>query len=561
MCASLWAARRRTRHLFDMSMEVRYGACGAMKIAPACAQPSAMQLGRATVGERKRYPSELCCPSHRCRPRPADGTCHPRLRTAAGIRKRCCIVAPLTATRSCRCAHVDSCSVDTAVAPLSRPTHGMRGFRSAASPGKLVRGVSALLVSLVVWCAPQSLRVSRWPTFHIRLNRSGSGCLAVIASKRVADQHEAMVSYEPRWLGITLAGDGHGADDFVFKAVIYTDGAVFWELRLLFAAMLYHRRVIQTWKLLARERQAWQRSFAEVGLALDNELKSSKSAAKLRDPTGGRDHDPKQRAEFTLSTKGVVAVLLCWYGMRHRRDERVRASEILLQLAQRLVVLQPNAGDCIGAFACQSRRLCRKGAQADGDDCNHLAGIMSGFDTFFAAPSAKTLVGGILGMEAGIVQGTMLCAASASFRQRIVAFVADLFDKSCPNLSRCDALAEQTPALGCARKRPRIDEDLRRAVVNTVVREGRASSGAAWARATGSVAGSSCGRWEQDEMKAYLAAANKLLGDGVSVVSIVEDASRIGDPAEDTMVYLAWSGKHDTGFYPPVQVFWGRWGP
>lgn len=366
-----------------------------------------------------------------------------------------------------------------------------------------------------------------------------------------------MSQHSPFWLGLVLPDECGVARDYPLKCVRYPSGEVDWELRLLFAAMLPHRKKVQAWDLLKKERVMWSKTFTELKLDLGAELKASRAAANRSAALGESTNSDKQRQEFMLSTAGVLCVLLGWALSRHTTSDRARARDILIGIAERLARPALDSLVWFHALVDEAHALCSASAGADGR-CQHIAQLQSVFDALVQDPVAQTLARTMCEIDRRIVADRLLCDATRSLRAALLSKVSGFFDQAVATLERSDPLDEKTPKLGCMNKRPRIDEDLKRVVATSCVQEGRVASGAAWARATKRVSASSTRSWEHTAMRTYMVAGSRLMKDGVTVLSLVEDASRIGDPAEDTMVYLAWSGKHNTGLYLPVQADWGR---
>lgn len=359
-----------------------------------------------------------------------------------------------------------------------------------------------------------------------------------------------MSQHAPFWLGLVLSDECGVARDYPLKCVRYPSGEVDWELRLLFAAMLPHRKKVQAWDLLKKERVMWSKTFTELKLDLGAELKASRAAANRSAALGESTNSDKQRQEFMLSTVGVLCVFLGWALSRHTASDRARARDILIGIAEQLARPALDSLAWFHALVDEAHALCSQGAGADGR-CQHIAQLQSVFDALVQDLVAQALARTMRDIDHRIVADRLLCDATRSLRAALLSKVSGFFDQAVATLERSDPLDETTPKLGCMNTRPRIDEDLKRVVTTSCVQERRVASEAAWARATKRVSASSTRSWEHTVMK-----------DGVTVLSLVEDASRIGDPAEDAMVYLAWSGNTTpacTCQYRQIGVGAGPW--
>lgn len=102
-------------------------------------------------------------------------------------------------------------------------------------------------------------------------------------------------------------------------------------------------------------------------------------------------------------------------------------------------------------------------------------------------------------------------------------------------------------------KRMRVDEDYRKFVVVDSIRAHRARSGAQLLRAIGGVASTSGSKWEQGELLVYQQAGKRTF-QRCSILAVSSDAARLGDLAEETLVFSAWSPEANRGFVGPCQV-------
>jgi hypothetical protein len=102
-------------------------------------------------------------------------------------------------------------------------------------------------------------------------------------------------------------------------------------------------------------------------------------------------------------------------------------------------------------------------------------------------------------------------------------------------------------------KRLRTDGDYKAFCVEGMVKQGRAHSGTQVLRVHGDISTDQAIRWENQRLKAYMACGWRLMG-GPGVYIITEDGARIGQPAEETVVYSLTNQRTGESMYPPPQV-------
>jgi hypothetical protein len=102
-------------------------------------------------------------------------------------------------------------------------------------------------------------------------------------------------------------------------------------------------------------------------------------------------------------------------------------------------------------------------------------------------------------------------------------------------------------------KRRRVDESFKESVINATLQQKRARSGAAALRAMSSdVHPQTAHKWEATFMSAYQVATFRA-NETSSVYAVLEDGCRLGEPAEETQLYLGWNAECDVGIvHPPI---------
>ena len=94
--------------------------------------------------------------------------------------------------------------------------------------------------------------------------------------------------------------------------------------------------------------------------------------------------------------------------------------------------------------------------------------------------------------------------------------------------------------------------DLKHLLVDDMIKDGRAKN-IGWAvRGTlGTAAGQNGGirTWENNESLAYQWQTQRVCRDGLHSLSVALDGKRLGQPAEETEVYICWTNPADKGFF------------
>lgn len=109
------------------------------------------------------------------------------------------------------------------------------------------------------------------------------------------------------------------------------------------------------------------------------------------------------------------------------------------------------------------------------------------------------------------------------------------------------------PATGALKRRRRIDEDWKIAIVDKMVQSKRAKTGAQVLRVGGEIAPGVATRWEKDIMLPYQTAGWRSFSE-TTALGIASDAARLGDPPEETVMYFFWEPGNDCGLVAPPQA-------
>jgi len=335
--------------------------------------------------------------------------------------------------------------------------------------------------------------------------------------------------------------------DINWKAYEYQDAAVYWEARMVFGC--YNngtRKDMELHKWIKKLEPSLNGLLAAWGVVYNHAVKPSFKAAAYRSEE--EVLDPHVRNEWTMSTIGVLALLVLWSTTSHSRAKRVRASAMLSAWMSRL--LEPSLCTT-SAFLRHVRShasSCQQGLVTEGV-CTHLVDCCKGCvgaDQRQVWNSAADIAASWYGLGAH-------CKAASACLSAVAQVWSGSMDQRLGTLGLASDVTKETPMQGPKRKL-RVDEDLRHHYSQGSVRSKRVHSGAQLAKATADVAVETARRWDDQTLLQYRAAAWATFEEG-NIVSIASDGSRIGDPAEETIVFIAWDAKSDRAVFLPPQAF------
>ena len=364
----------------------------------------------------------------------------------------------------------------------------------------------------------------------------------------------SVAPYEVRYLALPVEARAGGVRQCTQKAWVYPDGLVYWELRRIIRACRPDQKTAyETCREVSNNRTHWAAEFIAMGLDVSETLKASANSVKC---TGEDDEllDPYVREEYSISTGGFFGLLQLWSQKRHSLAERQHAKDVLAALLK--VTCYPPLGVWmrLRANIADSQHLCVPEPAADGTPrtCEHTVEV----DAAIASSDTNQwpIIVEILGLARGKVPVCQrMRVALEMFWQYLVAKCNGAIhrDEHLCGMSS-DPLVQDRFANGP--KRQRVDEDYKRTVVVNAVSAGRAKCASQLIRAHGPGVDTTCGaRWEEDDCLKLMAAA-MLDFKTITHLHVCEDGSRIGKPAQETIVYLAWSAFSQKATYPPPQV-------
>ena len=350
----------------------------------------------------------------------------------------------------------------------------------------------------------------------------------------------------------TQAGENIHID---FKAYRYEAGEVFWELKRVFAPVLGLEKSekAQLCRIHKANRVSWEHDFEKFFGQVDGVLLPSLTSCKA-----SGQHDPADnpfiRQEYTISTAGLLAVLLNMAQARKLVVERERAFAVLVAWLSSTLAFEPAAAVCRDAMPV-SAHLCQQQPVVDGF-CTHI------FATRVQCPQAVTMGSDPWSKLALLLKqlhawSSECWASTAALSSILKTLSADLDGglggRDFSQNILMDKSADGHRGAQGQKKRRRLDEDLKRlATVDSVV-QGRVHSGSQLCRATGCADDSAARKWETTFLAKVVASSVQAFSE-VRSLCVTEDASRFGQPQKDLMAYLAWSGDINVGTALPPQA-------
>lgn len=316
-----------------------------------------------------------------------------------------------------------------------------------------------------------------------------------------------------------------------FKTTIFDDEVVTWELRGVLAALGYTSQ--ENVKYVRKSKLPLVTAVAStMGLDLGEMVILSRKAAKTIGIHAEQHAEYRYvQQEFTMHTKHVLYLLAL--GLKTTSgDKKDYALGVWRSFCEQFlgstVLASPVLQDCrmVPGQHCL-------GGVVDGM-CSHVlrvCEVVGKWDDSIASPQSvfATLV-------ERIVDGDIACP-------HVGVWVSNLFDSLLApihdNVVKSgdqNALSAATALFG-PKKRRRMDEHMKDAIVKRVKSEGLAPNGPSWARATGNANPKSMDRVRDGHLFAY-AMAQKQSFEGCFTIKLALDGARLGEPKEEFFVAI-----------------------
>lgn len=377
---------------------------------------------------------------------------------------------------------------------------------------------------------PALSRAEPW-ALHIRLERH-----LVQLGMQSPGADARPPSHEIRFVRIGSLDVSGATVDGRWKAILFESGVVTWELRHIVLDYLNGaRKHLELAKLVKYMRGVVSVHLDILGVSFDSVvIPSLKSSVQRGDEAL---ENPLIKAEWAIKTIGVVALLVVVVATSHARDRRERADALLRGwLAKCLSLSDSNPQRILGLLkGCAS--LCAMEPDCRGLCC-HLAFVVP--DGGVADDTRWRFMVSVLVHLYGISKD---CPAAVAAQSQICQAIAEQIDARVENLD-VESSALKVDHLRGSKRKLRVDDDYKREVSTVIVAAKRVHSGAQYLRATDEFPESSARRWESSYVLQYRAATIKMC-EGCDLIWIASDASRVGQPAEETLVTMLWDSRQD----------------
>jgi hypothetical protein len=191
---------------------------------------------------------------------------------------------------------------------------------------------------------------------------------------------------------------------------------------------------------------------------------------------------------------------------------------------------------------------CRRGA-ADGEHCPCLAECWSKRKQ--GCPPQTTLASYMLSLHSI----RFACESAMAAMQLLLPQLANLMEQSMDSWTTDDPGKVGMAILpgNTGKKRRLVDSDFREYACVKVLKDGKAYSSGAWAKAHGQASGSTAATWDESYMAEYQAAC-WLSASGCCTFSLAPDAARFGSPAQETLLIPCWMSTKTLGCWLPPQA-------
>lgn len=331
------------------------------------------------------------------------------------------------------------------------------------------------------------------------------------------------------------------------KAWVLSTGACAWELRRLFMNMQF-RMQKGPYRLILDQREQWLAEVESLGFDTAGMLAMSRRQASYH----MLEVDESTHEESTISTVGLVIVLLLWCTQRRRLDEQALAYALLCTLIaatvpddDRMLVMN-FALDADWLVECPAHVLKTDGLVGA---CPHVS--THGVQVAQAYAAHSHPIHRFVSALRCLFSLRALCPSLRAWCAKLVLQVSEAVDLHMQSASGVDIVKfnESEP-----RKRgTRYDEDYKRALSFELVKSKRIRRTTDWSRTSGSLPSSTAWTFDETLLTAYMASARSELS-GARFLSICFDGTRLGQPKREVNIYHAWSNDKQIGCWLAPQV-------
>lgn len=372
-------------------------------------------------------------------------------------------------------------------------------------------------------------------------------------SESIASTATMVSPCEPRWVPVALEQDGAPVKSAHMKAWLYNSQSVaFWELRRFIDAAEVRPMSVRLHSWLRSRGDEFKEVFFRAQLHKDYVMRPSRKAV-MEAQRRSTDESALEfvREEWSIKTSGLLA-LLCHLSTSSRLGIHRSKSAAVLR-AWVAATCSPAVADIVAEENIPPHLAAHCDLVAKGGLCCHMCEAVLA-QRLGSAP--QHIVADALARmwRTAVLDGCEACGAL--YRHVVDRLEAHIWD-NLPTIGSSSAMLSSQiadPSSERAKKRRRFDEDLKRCVVEKGSgRDGHATSARAFVRATGAASPSSAAYWVSQELIALQAGAWVTMSQGGAMHAAL-DGARIGNPAEDTELILAWSAASEKGCVCPPQA-------
>lgn len=286
--------------------------------------------------------------------------------------------------------------------------------------------------------------------------------------------------------------------------------------------------------------------WAEVWAACDLEDCSPLILSRKMQQARSGTVEVDAKDEVQVTTPGLLCIFAFWTNYCQRGQSDKAKSAFVLWLASALPQCWFDGRD-LGDWAIEFREQSCSGGPRTDEECQHLAEVRVALTGHTTKNSHQCIAEG-LSKCWGLTGSCKVC------RGMLSGMVSDLSDAIALHLAAtasADALSAMH--LAGAKRRRRMDEDYRQALLSQVVSKGLALNTAAYARAVQDVNAKTAASWDRRFLGWYQAAGFRAFTNSKGI-SLATDACRVGQPGQEMLLTAIFDGDRNVGMWLPPQV-------
>jgi hypothetical protein len=341
-------------------------------------------------------------------------------------------------------------------------------------------------------------------------------------------------SYRPFWWeSTTLMTDGRPLH-VRWKACVFQDGAVMFDVEPAFSNLVQRKTSTKTCWELRQAKGNLLNWFQFFGWRMDDEIPPS-----TRQVSSGLQAADKSCEALTMSFRGLLAMLSIDAAFKKDKDRRDRAFSVLENVLGRLLPLGFDVANIVAA--CSSPEVCCL-CMHDVEDgrCAHWRKTLTLMPAADARPLQKTVSTMVAHMSF-----VFECAAVASIASHLVDTVAVQVGSGLPTRGfKTDAYkaCNEAGTASGSTKRKHYDADYKRSLTGPLCKRDNVDY-------------KQMRNWMCDDLGSMQRALWRTFPPGRRyVVNVAEDGARVGNPAEELIVYYAHAPALEVACWLPPQA-------